>query len=126
MEKKNFRVYVLSFLSSQQHRSEIVGQICCVAFFGLLRFIYFDSILGTHINLRGWVLYVKVLQKAGKRVRVIHGTRDAVIPFKSSVSLVERHPNVRLTTVTSADHGTVVFGREAQLAEELAEEILMI
>ncbi|CAM6103530.1 unnamed protein product [Calypogeia fissa] len=69
---------------------------------------------------------LEVLKKAGKRVRVIHGTRDAVVPFKSSMSLSERHPNVRLTTVTSADHGTVVFGREAQLAEELAEEILHI
>lgn len=66
---------------------------------------------------------MKVLGKAGTRVRVVHGTRDVVIPLQSSVSLCKRHPKVLLTAVASVDHGTVVFGRERELAEELAEEI---
>lgn len=67
---------------------------------------------------------IEILMTAGKRVNVLHGTRDAVIPIKSSISLCKRHPNAHLTEITSVDHTTIVFGREAELVGEIAEEIL--
>ncbi|KAG6551191.1 hypothetical protein Mapa_007427 [Marchantia paleacea] len=64
----------------------------------------------------------QVLLRVGLRVRVIHGTEDAVIPFKQSEKLSGRYPNVLLTPVISADHASIVFGRELELGMDLAEE----
>ncbi|OAE24065.1 hypothetical protein AXG93_2402s1240 [Marchantia polymorpha subsp. ruderalis] len=65
---------------------------------------------------------LQVLLRAGLRVRVIHGTEDAVIPFTQSEKLSGRYPNVLLTPVISANHASIVFGRESELGMDLAEE----
>ncbi|KAL3681956.1 hypothetical protein R1sor_024912 [Riccia sorocarpa] len=67
-------------------------------------------------------LVAPILLRFGRRIRVIHGTRDSVVPFKQSETLIRRYPDVVLTPVHFANHASIVYGRESELAMELAEE----
>ncbi|KAL2619888.1 hypothetical protein R1flu_000093 [Riccia fluitans] len=66
------------------------------------------------------------LLRAGRRIRVIHGTHDSIVPFKQSEILSCRHPGVLLSPVLSANHASIVFGRESELASELAQEFELV
>eukprot|EP00897_Mesotaenium_endlicherianum_P010990 jgi/Mesen1/991/ME000120S00145 len=63
-----------------------------------------------------------VLERAGKRVRVIHGMDDALCPVLRSMDLADRFSVVSLLGVPAGSHELVV-GREAAIAKEIEKEI---
>eukprot|EP00850_Spirogloea_muscicola_P012805 SM000084S23141 [mRNA] locus=s84:336013:338473:- [translate_table: standard] len=64
-----------------------------------------------------------LLHLAGLRVRVIHGSADAVCPYAHSLHLTAKHANVDLRAVSGTDHITVILGREAAAAAEIEASI---
>lgn len=69
---------------------------------------------------------MKALQKAGKRVRVIHGDNDNICPLQCGLGLKKTYSNVYLSVIPGANHVNVLLGREQHMALELEEEILRL
>lgn len=66
---------------------------------------------------------MKVLQKAGKHVRIVHGDNDNICPLQCGLDLKKTYSNVSLSVVPGANHVSILLGREKQMARELEEEL---
>ncbi|XXG52491.1 hypothetical protein AAC387_Pa03g0812 [Persea americana] len=63
--------------------------------------------------------YLEVVNKSRAQVTVIHGDTDKVVPLECSYNVKLKVPLAEVRIISSANHNTIVFGREKDLARDL-------
>ncbi|XP_028766862.1 probable lysophospholipase BODYGUARD 4 [Neltuma alba] len=65
--------------------------------------------------------YLEDLSKAGVRINVIQGDKDAVVPLECCYNLKLKAPKAEVSIIRNADHGNVILGREKECAHYLED-----
>lgn len=63
--------------------------------------------------------YLEVLKAARVKIRVIHGTKDQVVPVECSFNMKMKDPKVEIDIITGGDHNTVIFSRSEDFTMNL-------
>ncbi|KAJ7976460.1 Alpha/beta hydrolase fold [Quillaja saponaria] len=63
--------------------------------------------------------YLGILTKAGVKISVVQGDQDQVVPIECCKNFKLKAPDIEVNIVRNADHGTVIFGREEDFAQNL-------